>query len=89
MSTMESSHATIRVFVNAAPVDVPAGTDVRGAVQAADPDLAARMVSGAALVSDARGLAVAPDTPLVAGAILRVVVSARRRTDQREDEDIE
>jgi len=71
----------IRVFVNAVPIDVPAGTDVRGAVQAADADLGARVASGAASVMDARGIALAPETRLVAGAILRVVVSARRRTD--------
>ena len=68
----------MRVFVNASPVDVEAGTDVRGALRAHDPALEASAASGAALVTDARGLAVALDGPLSAGSILRVVVRARR-----------
>jgi len=68
----------MRVFVNASPVEVEAGTDVCGAIRAHDPELAARAASGAALVTDARGIAVALDSPLAAGSILRVVVRARR-----------
>ena len=68
----------IRVFVNASPIDVDAGTDVRGAVAAHDPALAAKVATGAAYVTDARGIELASDVPLEAGAIMRVVVSARR-----------
>jgi hypothetical protein len=68
----------MRVFVNAAPVDVPAGTDVRGAIRAHDPALEASAAAGAALVTDARGIALPLDGALAAGAILRVVVRARR-----------
>jgi hypothetical protein len=68
----------MRVFVNASPVDVEAGTDVRGAIRAHDPALEASAASGAALVTDARGLTVPLDGPLSAGSILRVVVRARR-----------
>jgi hypothetical protein len=57
---------------------VPAGTDVQGAVRAADPGLADRLAAGAAFATDARGIAVAPGDPVTAGAIFRVVVSARR-----------
>jgi hypothetical protein len=76
---------TIRIFVNAVPIDVPAGTDVRGAVQAADADLGARVTAGTASVVDARGIALAPNAHLVAGSILRVVVSARRRMDEGDE----
>lgn len=76
---------TIRIFVNAVPIDVPVGTNVRDAVQAADADLGARVASGAASVMDARGIALAPEARLVAGAILRVVVSARRRADEGDE----
>jgi hypothetical protein len=69
---------SIRVFVNATPVEVPAGTDVRGAVRAHDPELERRATAGAALVTDARGIAVPLDARLEAGSILRVVVRARR-----------
>jgi len=68
----------MRVFVNASPVDVEAGTDVRGAIRAHDPALEASAASGAALVTDARCLTVPLDGPLSAGFILRVVVRARR-----------
>jgi hypothetical protein len=68
----------IRVFVNAVPVDVPAGASVRAALEVHDPALAARAEDGAALVTDARGLALPLESPLGAGAIVRVVVRARR-----------
>ena len=70
----------MRVFVNAVPVDVPSGTDVRGAVHAHDPALAERAEAGAALVTDARGIEVPLDGLLAAGSILRVVLRARRGT---------
>jgi hypothetical protein len=68
----------IRVFVNATPVDVPPGASVRAALEIHDAVLAARAEAGAALVTDARGLALPLESPLGAGAILRVVVRARR-----------
>jgi len=69
---------TIRVFVNASAVDLPVGADVRSAVHAFDPTLADRVGSGDVLVTDARGIELAPGARLAAGAILRVIVSARR-----------
>jgi sulfur carrier protein ThiS len=71
---------TMRVFVNATPVDVPQGTDVRGALRALDPALEDGVAAGSAYVTDARGIPVPLDTVLAAGSILRVVVSARRAT---------
>ncbi|HET8835742.1 MAG TPA: hypothetical protein VFN08_13515 [Gemmatimonadales bacterium] len=68
----------VRVFINASPVDVEAGTDVRTAIRAHDPALEASAAAGAALVTDARGIAVPLDQRLSAGSILRVVVRARR-----------
>jgi hypothetical protein len=68
----------MRVFVNAAPVEVEAGTDVRGAIRAHDPELEARAAAGTAAVTDARGIAVPLDGTLAAGSILRVIVRARR-----------
>jgi hypothetical protein len=67
----------MRVFVNATPIDVDPGTDVRGAVAAHDPVLAARVAAGAAYVTDARGIELPGTAALEAGSILRVVVSAR------------
>jgi hypothetical protein len=73
----------IRVFVNAAPVDVDPGAEVRDALRACDPALEASVISGAAFVTDARGIEVLLDVRLAAGAILRVVVRARKRSEGR------
>lgn len=69
---------TIRVFVNAGPLDLPSGADVAQAVRLFDPALERQIVSGTAYVTDGRGIEIDPTSPLVSGAILRVVVRARR-----------
>jgi hypothetical protein len=71
---------TIRVFVNAGAVDLPAGGAVADAVRSTDPSLLNKIASGAAYVTDGRGIEIDPSTPLVNGAILRVVVRARSRS---------
>jgi hypothetical protein len=68
----------MRVFVNATPVEVDADTDVRGAIRAHDPGLAARVAAGSAYVTDARAIELPPEAGLSEGAILRVVVRAHR-----------
>jgi hypothetical protein len=73
--------STIRVFVNASGVDLPAGANVREAVRAFDAQLDAGIARGAAYVTDGRGIELDPDAPLASGAILRVVVRARRGGD--------
>jgi hypothetical protein len=72
----------MRVFVNAVPVDIGKGAGVRAAVRALDAELERKLAAGAAFVTDARGIEVDPEAALAEGAILRVVVSARR--DARE-----
>jgi hypothetical protein len=69
---------SMRVFINAAPVDVAPGTDVRGALRAHDPAMEASATAGTAFVTDARGIELPLDRPLAAGSILRVIVRARR-----------
>jgi hypothetical protein len=69
----------VRVFVNAAAVDLPAGANVADAVRATDPSLVDKIAGGAAYVTDGRGIEIDPSTPLMSGAILRVVVRARAR----------
>ncbi|MBI1967683.1 MAG: adenosine deaminase [Gemmatimonadetes bacterium] len=69
----------MRVFVNEKPVDVARGAAVRDAVRALDPGLAALIESDAAYVTDATGRPVDAADPVgEAGAVFRVVVSARR-----------
>jgi hypothetical protein len=69
---------TIRVFVNATAVDLPSGADVGAAVHAFDPALEQQIAWGSAYVTDGRGIEIDPASPLEGGAILRVVVRARR-----------
>lgn len=69
---------TIRVFVNASAVDLPAGADVGEALRAFDPALEASIATGGAYVTDGRGIEIDPASRLVSGAILRIVVRARR-----------
>jgi hypothetical protein len=68
----------MRVFINAKPVEVDPGTDVRGAIRAHDPELEARVASGSAYVTDARAIELPPAGALSEGAILRVVLRAHR-----------
>ena len=67
----------MRVFINDKAVDVPRGARVRDAVTAADAGLA-RLLEGGAYVTDSAGRPVDAGDPVgEAGAVFRVVVSAR------------
>jgi hypothetical protein len=74
----------MRVFVNAVPLEVGTGADVRAAVRALDPELERKLAGGSAYATDARGIEVPPDATLAEGSILRVVVSARRAGEERD-----
>ena len=74
----------MRVFVNAVPLEVGKGADVRAAVRALDAELERKLAGGAAFVTDARGIEVPPDATLAEGSVLRVVVSARRAAGERD-----
>jgi adenosine deaminase len=68
----------VTVFVNERAVEVARGATVRDAVRSFDRGLA-DLLGGAAYVTDARGLPVdAGDAIAEAGAVFRVVVSAKR-----------
>jgi adenosine deaminase len=68
----------MRVFVNDTAVDVARGATVRDAVAAADGGLARVLAGGGAYVTDSAGRAVDAGDPVgEAGAVFRVVVSAR------------
>jgi adenosine deaminase len=73
----------MRVFVNDKAVDVPRGARVRDAVAQADDGLA-RLLDSAAYVTDAAGRPIdAGDAVGEAGAVFRVVVSAKREGKPR------
>jgi ABC-type uncharacterized transport system permease subunit len=65
------------VFVNEHPVQVPGGASMAEAVAALDAALAAQLDHGAQL-TDGRGIALDPAAAAFPGAIVRVIVSARR-----------
>jgi hypothetical protein len=69
---------TIRIFVNARAVDVPAGADVSEAVRVFDPALVGQIADGSVYVTDGRGIEISADSTLSSGAILRTVVRSRR-----------
>ena len=73
--------STIRVFVNAGVVDVPAGAAVGEAVRQFDSRLGEHVAEGRAYVTDGRGVEISPAESLTSGAILRVILRARRGTD--------
>jgi hypothetical protein len=75
---------TVRVFINERGLDVPANATVAEAVSALDAGFTGQLAQGRATITDGRGIAVPLDAPVHAGAILRVVVSARAR-DQEAD----
>ena len=70
--------AEFPVFVNARTVVVPVGAAVREAIRLAEPALLPVCEVGEAALTDGRGLPVALDDRLVAGAILRVARTSRR-----------
>ena len=67
-----------RVFVDAIAVEVGPGAVARDAVAACDAGVLARLEDGTAYLTDGRGIRLDPAAPLAAGAIVRVVKSARR-----------
>ena len=71
----------VRVFVNERPVSVASGATVRDAVAAFDGALAAKLANGAAYVTDGVGRPAELGGAVAPGAIIRVVISARRSED--------
>ena len=71
---------SLRVFVNAVGVNVPAGSTVLEAVRAFDAAAADAVRDGDRIVTDSRGLPIAPTLEVNAGSIFRLV-PRRRATD--------
>ena len=69
---------SVRIFINEAPVDTPEGAELRNVIARRDPALAALLDAGAAYVTDGVGRRIPADEPAAAGAIYRIVRSARR-----------
>ena len=70
--------ASVRVFVDGAGLDVPRGSTALDAVRARSATEADAVRAGARVITDSRGIPVAPDVPVVAGSIFRLVAGRAR-----------
>jgi hypothetical protein len=68
----------VRVFVNAAGVDVPSGATALDAVRAYDAGAAAEVEGGRRLITDSRGLPLEASASMSAGSIIRLVAKRDR-----------
>ena len=76
---------TVRVYINARPIDVGATATALEAVEAWDETQAVAVRSGERIITDSRGIVTANDTPVHNGAIFRIV---RARQTAGDDQDI-
>lgn len=75
---------TVRIYINARPVDVDAAATALEAVEACDETQAVAVRSGERMITDSRGIVTANNTPVHNGAIFRIV---RTRQTAGEDPD--
>ena len=76
---------TVRVYINAKPVDVDSAATALDAVERWDSDQAAAVRSGERVITDSRGIVTDNTTPVHNGAIFRIV---RARQAAAEDPDL-
>ena len=75
---------TVRVYINARPIDVDAAATALDAVEAWDAEQASAVRKGDRLITDSRGIVTDNGTPVHNGAIFRIV---RSRQAASEDPD--
>jgi hypothetical protein len=68
----------VRVYVNAAGVDVPAGSTALDAVRAWNAEAAGEVTAGGRIITDSRGLPLDAAAPMSAGSILRLIAKRDR-----------
>jgi hypothetical protein len=66
---------SLRVFVNAAAIDVNAGATALDCVRTWQTEEADAVVSGKRMITDSRGLPISSDSPARAGSIYRTVAN--------------
>jgi len=76
---------TVRIYINARPIDVAATATAIEAVEAWDETQAVAVRSGERLITDSRGIVTANTTPVHNGAIFRIV---RARQTAADDQDL-
>jgi len=72
------SKPSVRVFVNATAVDVPAGSSVLDAVRTWRVEEADAASRGERVITDSRGLPIGADAPVSAGSIFRLLPARKR-----------
>lgn len=72
--------SSARVFVNGTALDVRRGATILDAVRQWDAAAANAVDRGTSLITDSRGLPAAPDAPIQAGAIFRVIPARGQRS---------
>jgi hypothetical protein len=73
---------TVRVYINARPVDVDASATALQAVEVWDETQAAAVRSGERMITDSRGIITANNTPVHNGAIFRIVRARQADNDE-------
>lgn len=76
---------TVRVYINARPIDVDAAATALEAVEAWDETEAVAVRRGERMITDSRGIVTANTTPVHNGAIFRIV---RARQTAGDDSDL-
>lgn len=66
---------TLRVFVNASPVDVEEGATAADCVRRWNEEEGAAIAEGRRVITDSRGLPIPGETPARAGSIYRTVTN--------------
>jgi len=64
---------TVRIYINAKPVDVTASATALEAVEQWDATQAAAIRNGERMITDSRGIPTTADAPIHNGAIFRIV----------------
>jgi hypothetical protein len=75
---------TVRVYINARPIDVAASATALDAVEAWDATVADAIRNGERLITDSRGIVAANNSVVHNGAIFRIV-RARQGADDDND----
>jgi hypothetical protein len=75
---------TVRIYINAKPIDIAASATVLEAIEAWDGIQAAAVRRGERLITDSRGIVTANNTRVANGAIFRIV-RARQASDEDSD----
>ena len=72
---------TVRIYINARPIDVDAAATALEAVEAWDELEAAAVRNGERMITDSRGIVTANSTPVHNGAIFRIVRARQTAAD--------